>query len=152
MEIHSSTLAWRIPWTEEPDGLQSMGWQRVGHSWVTNTHNFIYLQWNCFYLYFRGNFFFFFSWRIIVSSYAYAYLSSLSSLPPTPHPTPLELPSWAPCAPEQLPSSHLFCTWQRMYVSAAFSLSHPLLPCCVCKTILFVLSVFLPICSSGPFF
>ena len=28
---HSSTLAWRIPWTEEPDGLQSMGWQRVGH-------------------------------------------------------------------------------------------------------------------------
>ena len=29
--IHSSILAWRIPWTEEPDGLQSMGLQRVGH-------------------------------------------------------------------------------------------------------------------------
>ena len=28
---HSSTLAWRIPWTEEPGGLQSMGSQRVGH-------------------------------------------------------------------------------------------------------------------------
>ena len=28
---HSSILAWRIPWTAEPDGLQSMGWQRVGH-------------------------------------------------------------------------------------------------------------------------
>ena len=28
---HSSTLAWKIPWTEEPDGLQSMGSQRVGH-------------------------------------------------------------------------------------------------------------------------
>ena len=28
---HSSTLAWRIPWTEEPGGLQSMGLQRVGH-------------------------------------------------------------------------------------------------------------------------
>ena len=28
---HSSILAWRIPWTEEPDGLQSMGSQRVGH-------------------------------------------------------------------------------------------------------------------------
>ena len=27
---HSSTLAWKIPWTEEPDGLQSMGSQRVG--------------------------------------------------------------------------------------------------------------------------
>ena len=28
---HSSTLAWKIPWTEEPGGLQSMGLQRVGH-------------------------------------------------------------------------------------------------------------------------
>ena len=28
---HSSILAWRIPWTEEPSGLQSIGWQRVGH-------------------------------------------------------------------------------------------------------------------------
>ena len=31
MAIHSSTLAWKIPWTEEPDRLQSMGSQRVGH-------------------------------------------------------------------------------------------------------------------------
>ena len=31
MAIHSSILAWRIPWTEEPRGLQSMGSQRVGH-------------------------------------------------------------------------------------------------------------------------
>ena len=31
MTIHSSILAWRIPWTEEPGGLQSMGSQRVGH-------------------------------------------------------------------------------------------------------------------------
>ena len=35
MAIHSSILAWRIPWTEEPGGLQSMGSQRVGHDWVT---------------------------------------------------------------------------------------------------------------------
>ena len=28
---HSSTLAWKIPWMEEPGGLQSMGWLRVGH-------------------------------------------------------------------------------------------------------------------------
>ena len=34
MASHSSTLAWRIPRTEEPGGLQSMGSQRVGH-WVT---------------------------------------------------------------------------------------------------------------------
>ena len=31
MAIHSSTLAWKIPWTEEPGRLQSMGSQRVGH-------------------------------------------------------------------------------------------------------------------------
>ena len=33
MAPHSSTLAWRIPWTEEPCGLHSMGLQRVGHNW-----------------------------------------------------------------------------------------------------------------------
>ena len=32
MVTHSSTLAWRIPWTEEPDGLQPMGLQRVRHN------------------------------------------------------------------------------------------------------------------------
>ena len=32
MATHSSILAWRIPWTGEPGGLQSMGWQRVGHN------------------------------------------------------------------------------------------------------------------------
>ena len=35
MATHSSILAWRISWTEEPGGLQSMGSQRGGHSWVT---------------------------------------------------------------------------------------------------------------------
>ena len=35
MATHSSTLAWRIPWTEEPGGLRSIGWQRVGHDWAT---------------------------------------------------------------------------------------------------------------------
>ena len=35
MATHSSILAWRIPWTEEPGGLQSMGSQRVGHDFVT---------------------------------------------------------------------------------------------------------------------
>ena len=34
---HSSILAWRIPWREEPGGLQSLGSQRVRHDWVTNT-------------------------------------------------------------------------------------------------------------------
>ena len=38
MAIHSSTFAWKIPWTEEPDRLQSMGLQRVGHDWATSPH------------------------------------------------------------------------------------------------------------------
>ena len=37
MAIHSSILAWRIPWTEGPGRLQSMGSQRVEHDWVTIT-------------------------------------------------------------------------------------------------------------------
>ena len=37
MATHSSTLAWRIPWTKEPGGLQSMGSQRIGHYWAVNT-------------------------------------------------------------------------------------------------------------------
>ena len=38
MATHSGTLAWRIPWTEEQDRLQSMESQRVGHDCVTNFH------------------------------------------------------------------------------------------------------------------
>ena len=36
MATHSSILAWEIPWTEEPGGLQSLESQRVGHDWVSN--------------------------------------------------------------------------------------------------------------------
>ena len=38
MAIHSSILAWRIPWTEKPSKLQSTGSQRVRHNWVTSPH------------------------------------------------------------------------------------------------------------------
>ena len=36
MAPHFSTLAWKVPWTEEPGGLQSMGSLRVGHYWATS--------------------------------------------------------------------------------------------------------------------
>ena len=42
MATHSSILAWRIPWTEEPDGLQSMGSETVGHDWA---HNKTHMSW-----------------------------------------------------------------------------------------------------------
>ena len=40
MATHGSILTWRIPWTEKPGGLQSMGLQRVKHDWATNTFTF----------------------------------------------------------------------------------------------------------------
>ena len=45
MAIHSSILAWKIPWTEEPVGLQSMVLQRVGHECGSNTFTW---AWACF--------------------------------------------------------------------------------------------------------
>ena len=45
MAPHSSTLAWRIPWTEEPGGLQSMGSLRVGHDWATSLSLFTFIHW-----------------------------------------------------------------------------------------------------------
>ena len=49
MASHPSVLAWRIPWTEKPGGLQSVGLQRVGHAWGTNTFTFKGRnpEWNC---------------------------------------------------------------------------------------------------------
>ena len=54
MATHSSILAWRIPWTEEPGRLQTMGLPRVGQDWETGTffhfhfhlpvENFLYLR------------------------------------------------------------------------------------------------------------
>ena len=45
MATHSSTLAWKIPWMEEPGRLQSMGSQRVGHDWVTSLSLFTFTHW-----------------------------------------------------------------------------------------------------------
>ena len=45
MAPHSSTLAWKVPWTEEPGGLQSMGLLRVGHDWATSLSLFTFMHW-----------------------------------------------------------------------------------------------------------
>ena len=45
MAPHSSTLAWKIPWTEEPGGLQSLGSRRVGHDWATSLSLFTFMHW-----------------------------------------------------------------------------------------------------------
>ena len=45
MAPHSSTLAWKILWTEEPGRLQSMGSLRVGHDWATSLSSFTFMHW-----------------------------------------------------------------------------------------------------------
>ena len=52
MATHCSILAWRIPWTEEPAGLQSMGSHRVGHDWATNTFTYLFIWFDFFGLFF----------------------------------------------------------------------------------------------------
>ena len=45
MAPHSSTLAWKIPWAEEPGRLQSLGLLRVGHDWATSLSLFTFMHW-----------------------------------------------------------------------------------------------------------
>ena len=45
MATHSSTLAWKISWTEEPGKLQSMGMQTVRHDWATSLSLFTFMHW-----------------------------------------------------------------------------------------------------------
>ena len=45
MAPHSSTLAWKLPWTEEPGRLQSMGSLRVRHDWATSLSLFTFMHW-----------------------------------------------------------------------------------------------------------
>ena len=45
MAPHSSTLAWKIPWMEEPGRPQSMGSWRVGHDWATSLSLFTFMHW-----------------------------------------------------------------------------------------------------------
>ena len=45
MAPHSSTLAWKIPWMEEPGGLQSIGSRRVGHDWAISLSLFTFMHW-----------------------------------------------------------------------------------------------------------
>ena len=45
MAPHSSTLAWKIPWTEKPGRLQSMGLLGIGHDWATSLSLFTFMHW-----------------------------------------------------------------------------------------------------------
>ena len=104
MATHSSILAWRIPWTEEPGKLQFTGSQKVRCDWATFTHT--QLPYNV----------------VLVSAIQWSESAacihipppSWTSLPPNPHATPLghhRAPSWAPCALENFLSVFLNISW-----------------------------------------
>ena len=69
MAIHSRTIAWKIPWAEEPGRLQSMGLQRVRHDWATSLHfTSCPLSWWC---------------HSTISSFAFPFSSCPQSFPAT---------------------------------------------------------------------
>ena len=99
MAPHSNILAWRISWTEEPGGLQSMGWQRVKHNRATNTFTFIHKT-------FKKN-----DYKDFLS---YMYSTQILS-----HFTALELLHWAPflnAFQNCIVSCHYSpCTWNSIH-------------------------------------
>ena len=74
LATHSSTLAWRTPWLEEPGRLQSMGLLRVRHDWAISFSLFTFMHWRrkwqptpvFFFLLFK---FIYFNWRLITLQY-----------------------------------------------------------------------------------
>ena len=75
MAPHSSTLAWKIPWMEEPGRLQSMGSQRVEHDWTTSLSFFTFMHWRrkwqptAVFFFFVCLFYFFFKFYFIFKHY-----------------------------------------------------------------------------------
>ena len=83
MATHFSTLAWKIPWTEECCRLQSMRLQRVGHGWAISLHFTIikkYSFWKKVHLFFVLFFFpfIFISWRLITLQYCSGFCHTLT--------------------------------------------------------------------------
>ena len=115
MAIHSSTLAWKIPWTEEFDRLQSTGSQRVGLDWATSLYFIVDVQYYISYRYiiyknshFKGYTIF----TVITKYWLYSLCCTINPcslfyiqlfLPINP--LPLYCPSWFP-----LPLVNLVCS------------------------------------------
>ena len=104
MATHFSIFAWRIPWTEEPGGLQSMGLQRVGHDWVTNTHTHIHTR------------FFFSAWALCMLP------PSFPSMPCLSH--SLQLISSAWCCPQA--SAGLVLPLGKIFICQAYKSNSPI--------------------------
>ena len=99
MTPHSSTLAWKIPWMEEPGRLQSMGSRKVRHNWATSLSFFTFMHWRrkwqltpVFFFFF----FFFFTLQYCIgfAIHQHASATGLHMFPTlNPPPTSLSIPS-----------------------------------------------------------
>ena len=129
MAIHSSTIAWKIPWTEEPGRLQSMVPQKVRHDWAT----FLYVLSRFSHV------------QLFVTPWTVAHQCPLSmrfprleywSGLPLPSPGNLPDPGIKPGSPtlqaESLPSEppSKLCQWERKDPGANWSTLHKQLPTC----------------------
>ena len=102
MATHSSIIAWEIPWTEEPGGLQSLELQRVRHNWVLMQHAVIFFLF--IYLFLEANYFTILYWFCHTLTWirhgctCVPHSEPSSQLPP--HPIPLghpSAPAGSPC-------------------------------------------------------
>ena len=132
MATHSSVLAWRIPGTEEPGGLQSMRSHRVGHDWsdlaAAAAAISILFFFNCSIVALPC--YISFCCTIKWISYMYTHTPSLLSLP-SPHPTSLghhKAPSWALCAMLYCRTPYIFYMIVYIWQSYSPSSSYPPLP------------------------
>ena len=109
MATHSSILACRIPWTEEPGGLQSMGSQRVGHDWVTNTTLYVCVQ-SCTHL-------------VVLHSVRFYHVSTTTKILIRSRPTSTSILSPSP-PPSPFPTLGNLCSAFHFYIFAISRMSY----------------------------
>ena len=123
MAPYSSILAWRIPWTEKPGGLQSMGSQRVRHDWRSNT------PWICLvnrHLRFNE------SKTEFITEVLLLRLAFFHTPPLVPALLSIQFPLPEICKSSViLLSSFNYSSWSRSLCSAGFTLNYFSSPCCL---------------------
>ena len=159
MATHSSTLAWKIPWTEKPCSLQHMGSQRVGHNWATSLSISVNTRVHVSFL--KKYKFIYFNWRIITLQYCIGFAihqhesTTHIRVFPILNPSSLPIPSlWvvpvhqpqASCIMHRTWTGHSFHIWYYTCFNAilpnhpTLSLSHrvqkPVLYICVSFAVL----------------
>ena len=135
MTTHSSILAWRIPWTEEPGRLQSMGSQRVGHNWSNWAWAWDQFIRNCptiFFVWLVGFLFFliYFTLQYCIGFAIHQHESTMvvhvfPILNPLPPPSPYHPSGSSQCTSPKHPVS---CTKPRLAIRFLYDIVHVSMP------------------------